>query len=123
MERPGRKAPRFVRASLGPPFTTTLGANVIREYLQRRAERFRTWWLAPITTKDRVLGVVIGGIGCFWVGVLGRIFLGPSPVSGTVIAWWAAGSVTVGVVLGAIFPKAVTCLCFPFSTFGGGVGT
>jgi len=96
---------------------------VIREYLQRRSQHFRSWWQAPATTKDRVLGATIGGIGGFWIGVLGRIILGPLPVSASILGWWAAGGVTVGVVLGVLFPKVMGCVCFPFSTSGGGVGT
>jgi hypothetical protein len=96
---------------------------VIREYLQRRSQRFRLWWHAPATTKDRVLGATIGGIGCFWIGALGRIIVGPLPVSVSIVGWWAAGGVAVGVVLGVLFPKVVACVCFPFSTFGGGIGT
>jgi hypothetical protein len=45
------------------------------------------------------------------------------PVSLSVLGWWAAGSAAVGVVLGVLFPKAVSCVCFPFSTLGGGLGT
>lgn len=37
MERPGRKAPRFVTAGLGPPFTTTLGASLLW-FLRQRFE-------------------------------------------------------------------------------------
>ncbi|GHU29046.1 hypothetical protein AGMMS50256_12960 [Betaproteobacteria bacterium] len=69
-----------------------------------------------------MLGAVIGGIGCFWVGVLGRIILGPLPVSLEVMVWWALGSIAIGVFLGIIFPKATTCVAFPFSTFGIGSG-
>ena len=73
--------------------------------------------------KDRVLGAVVGGIACFWIGVLGRIMLGPSPISLDVLAWWAIGSVAVGVVVGILFPKATTCALYPFTTFGIGSGT
>ena len=90
---------------------------------QRKKQNFASWWHAPITRKDRLLGAVVGGVGCFWVGVLGRLILGPTPVSLVVLAYWALGGVTAGVVLGVFFPKATTCAAFPFSTFGGGSGT
>ncbi|MGH9255399.1 MAG: hypothetical protein ACRD3C_12620 [Vicinamibacterales bacterium] len=92
-------------------------------FFQRKKESFIIWWRAPVTRRDRVLAAVVGGIGCFWIGVLGRLIVGPSPVSLEVLAWWALGSVAAGVVLGVLFPKATTCLAFPFSTFGVGSGT
>ena len=112
------RLPNGARRLLG-----TLGAKVTREYLERRSQRFRSWWQAPATTKDRVLGATIGAIGCFWLGVLGRIIFGPLPASVSVLGWWAAGSAAIGVVLGVLFPKVVSCVCFPFSKFGGGLGT
>jgi hypothetical protein len=60
----------------------------------------------------------VGGLGCLWIGGLGRIFVGTSPVPlHTVLAWALAGGV-IGLVLGVCFPKATTCVCLPFSTFG-----
>jgi hypothetical protein len=96
---------------------------MIAAFFQRKRQRFIEWWRAPVTRKDRVLGAVVGGIACFWIGVLGRIMVGPLPVSLDVLAWWALGSVAVGVVLGIVFPKATTCALFPFTTIGIGSGT
>jgi hypothetical protein len=96
---------------------------MIRSFFDRRRQYFVDWWHAPITQKDRALGALVGGLGSFWIGVLGRILLGPLPVSLSTIGWWALGSVVVGVMLGIIFPKVTTCVCFPFSVFGGGSGT
>lgn len=96
---------------------------MIARLLNRRKQRFREWWHAPATARDRVLGALVGGIGSFWLGVLGRIILGPHPISLETVAWWALGSVLVGMVIGLVFPKATTCLLFPFSTLGVGGGT
>ena len=99
----------------------TLGASMILDLMQRRLLHFASWWKAPATRKDRVTAAFIGGIGCFWIGVLGRIMLGPMPVSFATLRWWALASLATGVVLGVLFPKTVSCVCFPFSMFG--VGT
>jgi len=96
---------------------------MIRRFFQRRTEEFKSWWRAPATWKDRALGAVVGAFGCFWIGVLGRLFLGPTPVSFVTIGWWALGSVAVGIMLGLVFPKVTTCVCFPFSTIGVGSGS
>jgi len=97
---------------------------MVREFLLLgKLQRFRLWWRAPATRKDRIMGVVVGAIGCFWIGVLGRIILGPLPVPVSTLGWWAAASVAIGGVLGVFFPKVVCCVCFPFSTIGGGSGT
>jgi hypothetical protein len=102
--------------------TRTLVATMIATFLQRQRQRFMAWWRAPLTSKDRVLGALVGGIACFWIGVLGRLILGPSPVGFDVLAWWALGSIAFGIALGLIFPKATTCVLFPFSTIGVGGG-
>jgi hypothetical protein len=88
----------------------------VPQFFRRRARDFRTWWAAPASTKDRVIGAFVGGLGCFWIGVLGRIMLGPVGMS--TLGVWALGSIATGVVLGICFPKATTVVCFPFSTFG-----
>jgi hypothetical protein len=96
--------------------TDTLGATV--RVAAGMAKRFGEWWRAPPTRRDRVLGAIVGGLGCFWIGALGRLMVGPLPVSLTVVVSWAAGVASAGVVLGVLFPKTTTCICFPFSTFG-----
>jgi hypothetical protein len=95
---------------------------MIAAFLQRQRQRFSAWWRAPITWKDHAVGALIGGIACFWIGVLGRIIIGPLPVGLEVLAWWALGSVAIGIALGLVFPKATTCVLFPFSTIGVGGG-
>jgi hypothetical protein len=92
-------------------------------YLQRKFHNLVTWWHAPITRKDRILGAVVGSFGGFWIGVLGSLLLGPMPVSFITIGWWALYSIIAGALLGIAFPKVILCVCYPFSTFGGGVGT
>jgi hypothetical protein len=87
---------------------------------RRRFDGFQMWWRAPVTRRDRIAGVAVGAVGCFWIGVLGRIMLGTLPVSLAALGWWALGSIVVGIVVGALFPKATACLCFPFSAFGVG---
>jgi hypothetical protein len=95
---------------------------MVAALLQRQRQRFITWWRAPVTRKDRATGALVGGIAFLWIGVLGRLIIGPSPVGLGVLAWWALGSIAFGVALGLLFPKATTCVLFPFSTFGVGGG-
>ena len=88
--------------------------------LKRQSARFLVWWRAPPTWGDRLLGSVVGVLGCFWIGAPGRVILGPLPVSLQALAWWAIGSVATGVALGILLPKATACICFPFAISGGG---
>ena len=83
-------------------------------------DRFRTWWGKPIQRKDRFLGYFVGSFGGFWIGALGRIFIGeaPAPIL-TILLWGLISSVVFG-FLGVLFPKHVTAILFPFSTFGVG---
>jgi hypothetical protein len=57
-------------------------------------------------------------MGGFWIGGLGRVIIGPLPVSLSVVATWAFVFVIVGAVLGFLFPKVMSCLLFPFAIFG-----
>jgi hypothetical protein len=91
---------------------------MITSLLHKRLRRFHDWWRAPATRKDRIRGAFIGAVGCFWIGTLGRIMIGPLPVSGSTVGWWALGSIVSGILLGILFPKVVSCVCFPFLTFG-----
>ena len=89
-------------------------------FIQRRIEAVRRWWVTPATTRDRWLAAFVGGIGCFWIGLFGRLLI---QQRGFTVDWWLLAPVAAGVVLGVLFPKATTVVCFPFSTFGGGPGT
>jgi hypothetical protein len=80
--------------------------------------RFLEWWQAPITRADRSRGAAVGALACFWIFGLGRLMLAQEPVGLSSLVWWAVGGAIAGILLGVRFPKAVTCLLFPFSTFG-----
>ena len=80
--------------------------------------RFADGWRKPPTRRDRVRGALVGAMGCFWLGGLGRVLLGPLPVSLGIVFEWSLVAAASGVILGVCFPKAVTCVCFPFATFG-----
>lgn len=62
--------------------------------------------------------MVIGAVGGFWVSVLGRLLFGPMPVSFTVLVYWAIGGIIAGTILGAIFPRVVSVILYPFSLLG-----
>lgn len=92
----------------------------MRKFLQSQVIAYKYWWHRPTTMKDRFVSVLIGGIGAIWIGVLGRVMLGPNPVSLTTLGWWAIYSVIVGVVLGFCFPKVIGTVMYPFSMLGVG---
>lgn len=89
-------------------------------FFRHKFQNFARWWNAPVTRRDRIIGAFVGGMGCFWIGILGRLALGPLPVSLSAWGWWALGSTVLGVMLGICFPKIVSVVCFPFSSLGGG---
>jgi hypothetical protein len=93
---------------------------MLNGFFRRRMQNFARWWQAPVTRRDRVIGAIIGGMGCFWIGLLGRLALGATPVPLSTLGGWALGAMLVGILLGVCFPKSVSVLCFPFSSFGGG---
>jgi hypothetical protein len=80
--------------------------------------RFTQWWQAPITRADRIRGAAVGALACLWIFGLGRLMLAQEPVGLGVLVWWAVGGAIAGILLGMRFPKAITCILFPFSTFG-----
>lgn len=79
---------------------------------------FNQWWRRPLRTRDRVGAVAIGVIGGFWVALLGRLILGPMPVSFSVLAFWAIWGVVAGAVLGVIFPRIISVILYPFAFLG-----
>jgi hypothetical protein len=86
--------------------------------MRSRMERFKSWWRAPATPKDRVLGAVVGAFGGFWLGLLSLAALAPAALRPVEFV----GLVTAGCVLaGVLFPKTATVVLFPFGITGGGV--
>ena len=79
--------------------------------------KFKAWWNKPLKPKDRLTAILIGAMGFFWVGIIGLFVFGPTPVSFSTLGYWAVGSIIIGVILGALFPKLVTIILFPFSLF------
>jgi hypothetical protein len=80
-----------------------------------KIEKFLKWWNAPITKKDRFTALFIGAFSGFWLGGLGRIMLGVLPVSISDVGLWALGGIIVFSLLGLVFQKVITCICYPFS--------
>ncbi len=91
---------------------------MILKFLQMQAQRFRQWWRAPPTPKDRRRGALVGAFGCFWIGLLSLLIFAPFQITLVIAITWALASAMVGIGLGLAFPKVTTCICFPFSTFG-----
>lgn len=86
-------------------------------FIQKKIQGFRVWWAAPPTTRDRGLAALLGGLGFFWYGLLGR-FVVQTEVP---LDWWLLAPVAAGVLLGVLLPKHTMAVCFPFAIFGGGL--
>ena len=86
--------------------------------LGQRNRSFREWWEAPATARDRRLGAFVGAFGGFWIGALGRIALGTTPVSLTDVGVWGLAVAVCCAAIGVAFPKPVTVILFPLSVFG-----
>ncbi len=93
---------------------------MMNRFLQNRYQNYARWRHAPVTRRDRAMAAIVGGMGCFWLGILGRLALGPLPVTLSALGWWALGTMVLGVLLGICFPKSISVVCLPFSSFGGG---
>jgi len=83
--------------------------------------RFRLWWRAPVTSKDRWAGAIIAAFAGFWIGVLLLVALGAFSSASTISAWWALSFVAPVAVLGYAFPKFATVFLLPFASINGGV--
>lgn len=81
-------------------------------------ERFKSWWRAPATAKDRLLGAIVGAFAGFWLGLLSSSALAPSFLPHAQFV----GIVIAGCALaGVLFPKTATVVLFPFGVTGGGI--
>jgi len=80
--------------------------------------RFRRWWHAPITLKERMSGLLVGAFAGFWLGLFGRLWLATMPVAGSEVIAYAAVGILVFAVAGYFFPKAATIVLFLFAVIG-----
>lgn len=86
--------------------------------LRSRTERFKSWWRAPATAKDRVLGAIVGAFAGFWLGLLSASALAPASLPQ---AQFIGIAIAACLLAGVLFPKAATVVLFPFGVTGGGV--
>jgi hypothetical protein len=93
---------------------------LIKALLQKRLERWKAWYRAPVTTWDRFLGMLVGGVGFFWIGVLVLCVARAHIESTSSLLVWFAVWVGAGSLVGGIYPKVITVVCFPLATFGPG---
>lgn len=93
------------------------------DYYWRKSSQLKAWWRIPATAKDRVFGIFVGAWGTFWIGVFAFLAFGPSSASFGFLGMWAASSIVLGILMGALFPKTTTIALFPFIFFGGGPGS
>ncbi len=87
-------------------------------FFTRKLAAFQTWWKTPATTRDRTAGVMVGGLGGFWIGLIGRIVIGALPVDLLVAVAWGIGTAVLLAAVGYRYPKPAICFLFPFATFG-----
>jgi hypothetical protein len=111
--------PRRLVGGPGRPLNFTVRSHLGLRFVRDFWRRFGTWWHAPTTRRDRMIGAVSGALGGFWIGCLCRLIIGPLPISLTVVLSWGLGAAFVTAILGVAFPKVVTCVCVPFATLPG----
>lgn len=95
---------------------------VARSFRRRKLDQFQAWWRAPSTPAERISSIVLGGWAGLWIGGLGRIALGQLPIPLGEVFWAAIAVAVLLAAAGAVFPKLVRCLCFPFAFFGAAGG-
>ena len=91
---------------------------MIKPLLQKHIERWNAWRRAPVTTRDRFVGMVFGGVGFFWISVIVLCIAHAHMDSTSSVLIWFGAWVGAGVLVGGVYPKVVRVVCFPFVTFG-----
>jgi len=91
---------------------------MINNYFTDRLKKYKDWWSAPVNLKSRVYSAILSGMAGFWIAALGRITLGTLPVSLSVIGWFALSGIAIGILFGALFPKTMRLIAFPFAFWG-----
>ncbi len=88
-------------------------------YFTSKKERFNTWWYSPVTRADRITSAICGAWAFLIIGLVAGFALAPAHTLSLIgIGYLAIGSLVSGVVLGALFPKVIRCIAFPFVFIG-----
>ncbi|MDR7150958.1 hypothetical protein J2W49_002931 [Hydrogenophaga palleronii] len=87
-------------------------------YVAEKRAKFQSWWHAPATPADRAWAFVLGAWAGLWLGLIGRLIIGGTPVPLVEVFWYAIAMAVALAVSGLIFPKTVRCISFPFAFFG-----
>ena len=81
--------------------------------------RFTEWWRKPATVAERASSALLGLWAFFLMGIALCFWMTPEySLSLEALAYLAAGTSASGLVLGALFPKTIWCICLPFSVIG-----
>lgn len=90
----------------------------IMPFIDNKLTQFKTWWRKPATPADRFFSVLLGAWAGLWIGVIGRLFVGEMPVGLGELFRVAVITAAVLGFCGAVFPKTVSCIAFPFAFLG-----
>ena len=88
---------------------------------RRDREAFKRWFAAPAKWWERVLAAVASAVVFAVLGLVARLIAAPLPLLPlnelflAVLAWSGGGALT-GVLLALLFPKAMLCIVYPFSS-------
>jgi hypothetical protein len=104
--------------ALGFHKSPLINSAMSRTFLRKRTAAFTTWWRAPTTKSDRVIGVMVGLFGGMSLGAIIGILTAPTTISFEALAYWCAGLSGLCAVLGWAFPKAISIAFFPLAVFG-----
>lgn len=85
-------------------------------------KRFLAWWSRPATSKERMNASLLSAWAGLWFGAIFCLLLQETPVSLVVIAKWSAAGSVLSAAMGAIFPRVMRCVSFPFAFLGVGGG-
>ena len=81
----------------------------------------KDWWPKPATRRDRIIGVVFGGLGATLIGLVVRLVAGPLPLPASELARWAVSCAAIGVALGLAVPKLTVLTFYPFVRLFGAI--
>jgi hypothetical protein len=88
---------------------------------RRHREGFKRWLAAPARWWERLLAAVASAVVFAILGLVARLIVAPLPLLPLdqllqTIVLWSGGGALIGVLLALLFPKAMLCIVYPFSS-------